>query len=160
MTPADLRDMLWLEIEQWSRLGHPAILQRFVWKHGVGSVGMPRPPALRRGKQKECFRNAAHLCIEHGFAYVEGYVASKRIPFPILHAWAMDGEQLIDVTLVDPVENVYFGVPFTVHELTQWLLKQEFYGLLDNGLTVNLDLIREHDPELLKGVTWTLRTGS
>jgi hypothetical protein len=153
MTAADLIEMLRLDVRSWNALNNPALLLQFVLRNGEGFVGAARPKGLRLRQQKQCFMNAARLSTEvPGLTYYEGYIASDRLPIPILHAWCVDDETrtVVDVTLREPEDNAYIGVGFAREELARELLQFECYGLLDTGLTANVPLIERRDPELMR----------
>jgi len=51
-------------------------------------VGNALPPSIKKGPQKQCFRNAWQLSLSHGFPYCEGYGWDVDLgALPFLHAW-------------------------------------------------------------------------
>lgn len=91
------------------------LMEEFVLLEGIDCIAQPLPRRYRRRLPKQCFANAAALVRRvPGLIYVEGYVASPRVPFPVHHAWAIDADHaVIDPTLGDPELCAYVGVPVT-----------------------------------------------
>lgn len=142
-----LHEMLVQQSESWARLGHPDMLTRFITRNGKAYT-----PAKRIGRKKkagQCFMNAAHFVFSHeGATYVEGYVISKTLPFPIHHAWVtMNGTDAVDNTL-DAEKYEYFGVPINKDTLRKELVRNKVYGILDTGLGFNTTLMFKLDHEL------------
>ena len=148
-----LRGILAAEIDAWQRLGHPALLQRFVLRNGTAGTWQPLPDGMQMGEQKQCFMNAAQLTLHAGLRYVEGFCYVARLPIPIHHAWNLDEDgRVIDTTLRDGAGTQYFGVEFDAATLADELLRNRIYGLLDvRG--VNVALINALDPDLVRQVT-------
>lgn len=144
-----LRDRIEAEVAGYARLGHPALMQRFILRRGILSPGAPLPPGVGRGQKKSCFKNAARLSqSDLSLTYVEGYVHTD-LPILIHHAWCVTGDgTVIDTTLDDPEDAHYFGVPFTFGQLAYEMNRTGVYGLLDTGSGVNHDMIFRLDPEL------------
>ena len=55
-----------------------------------------------KGTPKQCFKNAALYAIINNCIYVEGYIYCH---IPILHAWVIDNNKIIEVTLEEPAEE-------------------------------------------------------
>jgi hypothetical protein len=146
-TQMTLREMLQEKIDNWARLGHPALLDRFVLRNGKAFA--PGKRIGRKGKAKECYSNATEFVLRHHDAiYVEGFVINKRLPIEIHHAWVtFDGKTAMDPTL-DAERHEYFGVEFDTNTLRKEIVKLGVYGILDPGLGFNTDLIFRIDPEL------------
>jgi hypothetical protein len=108
----------------------------FLLKHGremFPDGGLPN--GFKFKQMKHCFRNASLLVIEHNpkFIYCEGYAMAKACPIPVHHAWTVTPEgEVIDPTWRDFDKAVYFGIAFEFEFLRQMLLKQEYYGLLND----------------------------
>jgi hypothetical protein len=134
-------------VANWERLGHPAMLDRFILRNGK-----PYTPAKRvgrKGEPKNCFGNATKYVLRNkGPIYVEGFVVSNTVPWPIHHAWvSLNETDAMDLTLES--ENYqYFGVPFDTDTLRKELVRNGHYGLLDTGLGFNTRLMFKLDPEL------------
>lgn len=142
-----IRETLTKTVESWEKLGHPALLERFVLRNGREFT-----PTKRVGckmKPKQCFNNATDFVLCTGGSYVEGYVFKKKDGFlHVLHAWVtLDGVSTMDPTL-DSEEYEYIGVVFDVAVLRRELVRNKVYGLLDPGLGVNFELMFKMDPEL------------
>jgi hypothetical protein len=141
-----LRDSLAESVANWERLGHPALLERFVLRNGKAYT--PRKRIGRKRKAKECFSNATQAVWDRGGTYVEGFVARNDFWLPLLHAWVtIDGSDAMDPTL-DAKNYQYYGVEFSNRVLNRELVRNKHYGLLDTGLMLNMKLMFEIDPEL------------
>lgn len=72
---------------------------------------LPSGINLREYKLKECYYNAQMVALLHDLDYYEGFATSF---FPTEHAWAVHGEELIDLTWDKVAKNGeeydYFGV--------------------------------------------------
>ena len=87
------------------------------------------PRAVRKGAQKQCFRNTLHLCLaDPTLTYVEGYAIGL---IPLHHAWAADPEGRIIETTWRDAGTDYFGIPFTTEYASRAALEVGHYGLLD-----------------------------
>ena len=137
------------EVQVYAGIGYPALLQRFVLKHGQSFTGSKRPKGIRRSTPKACFRNAALLTFAGKGDYYEGYVVCNQLPLPILHAWVVKDEQVIDTTLKDPQVYEYLGIKFSEEQLQIELLRNKVYGLLDIGM-INRTLLRTIDNPLVE----------
>lgn len=148
---SNLKSYLTETTKGWAMLGHPAVSERFVLRNGQVFEGRKRPKGYRRGTPKECFSNSARLVQKDlfGLRYVEGYVISKDLPIPILHAWAIDAEdRVIDVTIKEPEKHEYMGVVVSGTELWRELCRLKHFGLIDTGMGLNVRWMFERDPEL------------
>ena len=146
----NLRGVLSEQVAAWARFGFPALLERFVLKHGVEFQGQPRPKGVRKQAMKQCFRNAAHMMwVEGPMEYYEGYAMGSDIAFPFLHAWNVREGKVIDTTLKDPTKYQYLGMQFTARQLGIEQIKHQVYGMLDIGM-INLDLLRSIDNDLVE----------
>lgn len=88
---------------------------------------------VKKGKPRECFKNAFHLADSvKGYTYVEGFATTKLIPsFTVLHAWCINEKQeIIDPTWDDG--NEYMGIPFNMKYIRNIMLSRKKYGLIDN----------------------------
>jgi len=144
-----LREMLETEVSNWACLGHPALLSRFILRHG--RTFTPRKRLGRRQRAKQCFLNAAQIVFRDGKAtYVEGFILNMRLPImPILHAWVTyDGKHAMDPTLPNERDYEYLGMTFDTDTLRKETVRNGVYGLLDPGIGYNTRLIFAIDPAL------------
>lgn len=151
VTANDMRVRIEKEIRMYQLIKAPALMPRFVLRNGSGAVGVPLPSGFPRAVPKACYQNATRLALNEGLDYWEGYVWTPGFPLVIQHAWNTDAAgALIDVTLQEPQEYLYWGVHFPVDILRRELLKNEYYGLLEDACgMINVDLYREIDPDLM-----------
>lgn len=111
----------------WYSTGH------FIKTHGRLWKPCPElPKSVRPGTAKQCFKDAALLAMRRpDLIYCEGYGLSI---FPVLHAWCVDQSGKV----VDPTwtgngiyAREYFGVAILTDYLTEALLQQKHYCLID-----------------------------
>jgi hypothetical protein len=117
-------------------------------QHGEAFESVPwttwRGRGYRRGRVRECFKNAFHVVMMHpaDLTYCEGYAHSGLIACH--HAWAVteDG-RVVDPTWRDsyakgvkskiPVRDwEYLGIPFDFDFLCRTVARKETYGILDD----------------------------
>ena len=142
-----IRDMIEMEIELWGRVGHPALLQRFILRNG--REYRPVKTAIA-DEPKHCFQNAAFRS-GGDMRYVEGYGLPRSIPLLAHHAWNSPAgiETAIDTTWRDPLNCSYWGVAFPKEIVRRELALNGHFGLLaDGGGMLNLRLMLETDPGL------------
>ena len=150
LTVPTLRTMLADTVTNWSRLGAPALCERFVLRNGWVLKGRKLPKSYERGPPKNCFQNAADLAARNRtrLRYVEGYAMRNRLLFPTLHAWCIDSkDRVIDPTWDDPQHCQYMGIPMTAHECWDEMKRTGVYGLIDPGM-VNYEWMFRLDPGL------------
>jgi hypothetical protein len=96
------------------------------------------PARLGYGKEKECFKNAFNLAVEHPhLTYVEGYACreiGRGFYFPTLHAWVVDEKGVV----IDPTWRPYgddrdknaafFGIAYATKDLLLQTLKSGIYS--------------------------------
>ncbi|MGN6556067.1 MAG: hypothetical protein ACTHLW_20350 [Verrucomicrobiota bacterium] len=113
-------------------------ISEFVLNHGRHWKPRALPDEIKPGKMRECFKNAADLALgfhRNNYIYCEGYALSI---IPVMHAWCVDLEgNVIDPTwtprtgaMIDTGRE-YFGVAIKSAYLSEALLKQKYYGLID-----------------------------
>jgi hypothetical protein len=142
-----IEEMLTTLIDMHARIGHPALLERFVLRNGRLGIAQPRPSYVKRGKPKLCFMNASQAML-YGLDYHEGFVLRDSLPLAIHHAWVQDGDRVIDPTLSDAEHCQYIGVLFSPAAVYEQQMRLGIYGLLDTGVGANTALIYARDPEL------------
>jgi hypothetical protein len=89
------------------------------------------PEGVKRGKMKECYRNAAMLAMENDdYTYCEGIAYSKAINgFPFNHAFCIDKEgNVVDPTWKDG--TAYYGIPFNTDFLRKTVVLTGVWGLI------------------------------
>lgn len=108
----------------------------FIVEYGEPHYLTPRSFAGRRGRQGECYRNAALLAMGSGLIYVEGYVAVYGVP--IEHAWCIDDDgAVVDPTMRPAVDGTFdritdfYGVPFETQYVSQAANTNAVWGLFN-----------------------------
>ena len=105
-------------------------IEEFVLKNGQEFTSQ-NGKKLKRGRMKECFKNAYHLADDSALIYVEGYATSLGLGVPFLHAWCVDTEgKVYDPTWKNGGE--YFGVPFDLKYVRKTIFRREKFGVIDN----------------------------
>jgi len=64
-----------------------------VREHGQYFKPQDRPSWVKKGKDKDCYKNASLFVVEHPeYTYVEGFAdpGITETSFPVNHAWAVD----------------------------------------------------------------------
>jgi hypothetical protein len=147
----DIKKMLETEIENFARIGYPALMQRFVVNNGSVMTPIDEfPEDVEPGEKQLCFMNATNLA-QMGYQYVEGYGCRKEIGIPIHHAWVVDCEgRVIDNTWRNPQECVYMGVEFDLDVLCEEIDRNGVYGLLTIDEGINVDLLFKLDGKLVQ----------
>lgn len=111
----------------------PRGIEKFVLDFGQYWVGKKRPPHIKKGRDKECFKNALDLSLIHpGYQYVEG-IASNIIPTH--HAWCIDSDgDIVDPTWANPEDCFYAGVAIPRDIALTEIIRNKTYGLfvIDN----------------------------
>lgn len=148
-----IRERLQQEIAMFEKVGHFALMQKFVLKHGQLFTDATK---VKLGKKKECFKNSADLVIrDRRYEYFEGYLFREELPILIHHAWTVDLSTglVADPTLREKEGAEYLGIHFQRDLLIEELMKNKVYGLLDVGIGPNVPLIRRMDPVLFEEFT-------
>lgn len=156
MIEQELKD----KIDQWANVGHPDIMGRFLLKHGREFKAAVWP--YKRGKMKECFKNATdRMYRAQRWTYCEGLALNKDIGMLFHHAWLTDLHRVFafDPTVENPLNYEYFGIPFDNAFVNKTLARTGVYGLLDTGM-IDLETMRQFDPEFDADFEqWKLETG-
>jgi hypothetical protein len=125
------------------------IIDEFILKHGRAferiAIGVDR------ATPKECFANAARLMMGNEFfLYTEGYACSYDFSYPIMHAWIMYNDEVIDNTLENPSNYAYFGICFDRKFVLAQLIKHKVFGILGGIPEQIFELIQHTDPSIWK----------
>lgn len=120
----------------------------FVLKHGIEFEYQTLPKKYKRMTPKQCFQNAATLCLREGLIYVEGFTCIENVGIPIAHAWCVrkGSNRVIDPTAQHA--RYFIGVPFTRERVAQQ------YSKVGNSVSLIDDwhnewpLLRATDAEL------------
>jgi hypothetical protein len=107
-------------------------LYSYVVKHGRLWTPAPLPRRIKRGMVKQCFTNAQTLAKRsRRLQYVEGFAFSSAVPFPVHHAWCVDGDTVVDPTW-NPHGIAYFGIAYDLDVVTEQLRGSRCVSVLDN----------------------------
>lgn len=93
------------------------------------------PKWMKRGRLKECYRNAFNLMLHFGYTYCEGYAVSM---IPTMHAWCLDKDgKVIDPTWRDKGKwgrqgKEYYGITFDCAQVVEITTRRRCYGLIDD----------------------------
>ncbi len=108
-------------------------------------LGEPRtaislPETVSRGLMGQCYLNAGQLAMcTPTLAYCEGYACRTGLPFPVHHAWCLDGDgQVLDVTWPYEPSNEYLGVALSPACLLNSLEETGLWGVLSEMLPPSL----------------------
>lgn len=143
-----IKERLEADVDAWAKVGHPALIERFVLRHGE----VMKPIAYRDSlyPQGQCFMNATHYVDLHKHAeYVEGYAIRPSVGITVLHAWAKTKSgNAVDPTWNDSLQCEYMGIVIDRTAHRKIMRKTGVYGVLDHGRGVNTDFIFSVDPGL------------
>lgn len=148
MSASEIARAIASQIENWARIGHPAMIERFVLKHGRDMTPYPDHP-YEMGEAKECFYNAGMMAASGvtDLTYVEGFAVRPKLGLLIQHGWLMDTDgRAVDVTWKDTADCHYFGIPFDKKAMWAECKRTGYWGLLDSGRGVNVDFFLQFDP--------------
>lgn len=100
----------------------------FLLVHGqpYAPPATPRPKGVRKGTDKQCFRNANHVAANHLWTYVEGYGTSY---LPCHHAWAVDDDGNVVETTWREAGSSYLGIAFPQDIVELSMLVTGYYGI-------------------------------
>lgn len=115
-----------------SSLKSPTI-EGIVLQHGKPFTppAAPRPKGIRKGADKQCYRNAYLLAFQMDWTYVEGFAIPDCVPIPLQHAWVIDSQGNLIETTWDTPGIEYFGIPLEWDFIHKTLLDTKRYGVLD-----------------------------
>lgn len=143
------------EMRQFMGMYPEASMEGFVLKQGEDFEVPDSPPDIDLMTPKECFSNAAQMTVVDVFnqygedlEYVEGFVMSPNVPFPIHHAWVTKKgtNTVIDPTLGWRPNSAYIGVRMTDSYVRKKLVQNGYYGIFTDGVMVN-DIVRGTDED-------------
>lgn len=94
--------------------------------------GHLRPEGIRKMRDRECYRNATLVALEHPqFIYCEGLASIPCIGLPVEHAWVVTEEGVvIDPTWKD-LGLSYFGIPFDLDYISRAAAESGYYGVIN-----------------------------
>lgn len=150
-----VREYLENYVQHLAQIGHFALLEKFVLKHGKDGIPVIGTHAKRfpRGETGLCYMNAT-LLVQRvpALTYCEGFAVKPSIRIAIQHAWAIDGEgRVIDTTWgQDELDVSYLGVSIDTQTLIDECLRTGVYGVLDTGAGINRDFLRRIDPAMVE----------
>lgn len=104
--------------------------QAWPWEPG------PLPTAIRRGRRRECYRNALMLTIsDRSLVYVEGWALMPECGVPIHHAWCVNTTgRVIDPTWHGVGDDLpgreYFGIAFAYPYVARCAVNRPQFSLL------------------------------
>lgn len=152
-----LHDIIKNRMTAFQQIGCPALLETFVIRNGIVFNDVcPKakwPKGAQQGQLKACFENSTNAHWRAGLRYVEGIAMNNELQFPVLHAWNLDEQwRVVDTTWPDPSNCQYVGVVIPDRTLRQTICKNGFYGVLDSGVGMNVDLMLQMDADLPKAV--------
>lgn len=103
-------------------------LEDFVKRNGRSMTPAALPKGIRRGRMKDCFRNAGLLALTRAdLTYCEGYATGI---ITVLHGWCVDADnRVVDPTWPEGTE--YFGVPISERYLRWSVKKFKVWGCID-----------------------------
>jgi hypothetical protein len=106
-------------------------IEEFVLKNGkVFSVNGTK---VKRGRTKECFKNAFCLAeYNPDLSYVEGYATFFNLGFPVLHAWCVDKQGNVYDPTWKKLGDEYFGVVFELSFVRETIFARKKFGVIDN----------------------------
>jgi len=146
----NMRDQLAEEVRQWTSIGIPALMQRYLLAAGQQCHAQPLPRRYKKGPPRACFHNAIKLVKRSRgkLRYVEGY-ARSTLGMLIHHGWAIDADyRVIDVTWSDPAACDYFGRVFTLEEWERETDRTNCQCVLDTGTGLNWPFMFDDVPGL------------
>lgn len=152
-----IRELIEQEAAHWLQLGVAYPLRQIILERG--RVHTPAPFKGRRGKVKQCFRNATMLAqVRPDLRYAEGLgLAAGLIDCRLLfeHAWCVDEEgRVVDPTWEQPELSHYMGIEFDIDVVTRRALATGTYGVLNNHVgCLDMDFICQLWPEY-EGRDW------
>lgn len=102
----------------------------FVLAHGRTWLGRARPAGIPPRPAGRCYPSTLDWCQQHhGWFYAEGFALYPDTGLPQLHAWAVGGTVVLDLTWPKPAP-VYFGVPIPTADVEAEANRIGHYGYL------------------------------
>lgn len=124
-------------------------IQRLILEKGKPFLALVEPRPFK-GKPKSCFQNCFQALWNYPqLSYCEGFAISDQVVLAVSHAWLVNENwEVIEPTWDEKYTGCnYFGVVFNAEFVSQIALKTKHYGILDNDLLNDHQLLREGFPE-------------
>lgn len=123
---------------------------QFVLKQGEWMSPPSEPPNIELGEMKQCFMNAGRMALfNDDYEYVEGYMISTSIPFPIHHGWVVKKgtNEVIDPTMGWRPDARYVGVRHPQKFLMRKINENGYWGTFMNGRDLPTKFLMGEDPD-------------
>lgn len=121
-------------------------LSDYLRRNGRRWTGCALPPGIKKGVQRQCFRNSWKLSLSHGFLYCEGYGWDIELgALPFHHAWNLcpSSGRVIDATWAIGDRAVYLGVVLSPKQLMKIIDLTKCFGVLQDGRDDDLELVEQ-----------------
>lgn len=105
-------------------------------RYGKPYLAAEKPPGVKRGKMKGCFKNAGDRALKDVGTYVEGFaLCSGDTSRVIHHAWlTTGGNDAVEVTWKgDEMRHAYFGLAVPNSVLMDCMAETRHYGVFETA---------------------------
>ena len=104
-------------------------VEELILREGIEYRPAPLPKHIKKGRIKECYKNAYHTATREGLEYVEGYALSEGL-IPVHHAWCVDADGVVIDPTWNPVGVEYIGVVIPIRLVELVMLNTKVYGVM------------------------------